>query len=73
MLCYFCVVQPAEGEAQGIRKLTFREFREALVRCAIVAYSKISDATVIDKIRGLFLYMWRSINTSVPRAFDSRR
>lgn len=56
-----------------IRKLTFPEFWEALVRCALVAYSKISDASVLDKIRGLFLYMWRAINRSVPRAFSERR
>ena len=56
-----------------IRKLTFPEFWEALVRCALVAYSKISDSSVIDKIRGLFLYMWRAINRSVPRAFAERR
>ncbi len=67
------VPQPTPGSELGIRKLTFREFKESLVRCAIVAYSKISDASIIDKIRGLFLYMWRSINTSVPRAFDQRR
>jgi hypothetical protein len=34
---------------------------------------QISDATIIDKVRGLFLYMWRSINKSVPRAFSERR
>jgi len=56
-----------------IRKLAFLEFWEALVRCALVAYSKISGSTVIDKIRGLFLYMWRSINRSVPMAFSDRR
>ena len=33
-----------------IRKLAFLEFWEALVRCALVAYSKISGSTVIDKI-----------------------
>lgn len=49
------------------------EFWEAMVRCALVAYSKISDATIIDRIRGLFLYMWRAINRSVPRAFSERR
>ena len=65
-------IKPVDGE-HAVRKLTFREFREALVRCALVAYSKISDATIIDKIRGLFLYMWRSINKSIPKAFDQRR
>jgi len=56
-----------------IRKLAFLEFWEALVRCALVAYSKISGSTVIDKIRGLFLYMWRSMHRSVPMAFADRR
>ena len=56
-----------------IRKLSFPEFWEALVRCSLVAYSKISDASVVDKLRGLFLYMWRSMNKSVPRAFAERR
>jgi hypothetical protein len=34
---------------------------------------QISDANVIDKLRGLFLYMWRSINRGVPRAVTERR
>jgi hypothetical protein len=55
------------------RKLSFAEFWEALVRCALVAYSKISDTSVLDKVRGLFLYMWRAINKSVPKAFTDRR
>lgn len=50
----------AQGSHDEVRKLTFSEFWEALVRCALVAYSKISDATIIDKIRGLFLYGWPS-------------
>lgn len=57
----------------SIRKLTFMEFWEALVRCALVAYSKISDTSVLDKIRGLFLYMWRAIHKSVPKTFNDRR
>ncbi len=57
-----------------IRKLSYTEFCEALVRCALVAYSKISDSTILDKLRGLFLYMWRAINKNVPRAWaDGRR
>lgn len=35
-----------------IRKLSFHEFWESLLRCALVAYSKISNTSVIDKIRG---------------------
>ena len=51
-----------------IRKLSFSEFCEALVRCALVAYTKISDSTILDKLRGLFLYMWRAINKNAPRS-----
>ena len=57
-----------------MHKLTFPEFWEALVRCALVAYGKISAVTIVDKIRGLLLYMWRAINGSVPKAWgDVRR
>lgn len=69
---YLSSIKAVEPDST-IRKLTFMEFWEALVRCALVAYSKISDATIIDRIRGLFLYMWRAINRSVPRAFTERR
>ncbi|MDR3737744.1 MAG: hypothetical protein P4L40_01875, partial [Terracidiphilus sp.] len=51
----------------------YGEFTEALVRCALVAYSKISDASLIDKIRGLFLYMWRSVNKGITRSTDISR
>ena len=63
----------AQGGHDTVRKLTFSEFWEALVRCALVAYSKISDATIIDKIRGLFLYMWRTVNRSVARVMTGGR
>jgi len=56
-----------------LRALSYTEFLQALVRCALVAYSKISESTILDKIRGLFLYMWRSINKNVPRAWDGKR
>lgn len=69
---YLSSIKTVEPEST-IRKLSFLEFWECLVRCAMVAYSKISDTTVLDKIRGLFLYMWRSINKSVPKAFTDRR
>jgi hypothetical protein len=65
MFCCFIVVW-------CLRKLTFTEFWEALVRCALIAYSKISDASPGDKVRGLFLYMWRAINETVPRAMASQ-
>lgn len=56
-----------------LAKLDFVGFWEALVRCAMRAYSKISHSTPVDRVRGLFLYMWRSITRSVPRAFDERK
>ena len=43
------------------------------MRCALVAYSKFTNATIGDKIMGLFLYMWRSISKAVPRAIAERR
>lgn len=33
------------------RKLSYDEFFEALVRCALVGYSKVSDVSVLDKVR----------------------
>ncbi len=62
-----------DDRAPAVRKLTFDEFWEALVRCAMRAYSKISHSTPLDRVRGLFLYMWRAITRSVPRAFNDRR
>jgi len=64
---YLSSIKATDGQ-ENIRKLTFAEFWEALVRCALIAYSKISDASPGDKVRGLFLYMWRAINETVPRA-----
>ena len=69
---YLSSIKATDGQ-ENIRKLTFHEFFEALVRCALVAYDKISGASVGDKVRGLFLYMWRAINESVPRAIEERR
>ena len=45
--------------------LTYKEFWEALCRCAVVAYSdkKVSN---LDKLRGLFLYMSHKVDQSVP-------
>jgi hypothetical protein len=56
-----------------VRKLTFDEFWDALIRCSQVAYTKISSSDPAGKLKGLFLYMWRAIKGSVPRAFTQRR
>jgi hypothetical protein len=70
---YLSSIKTADPSAT-MRKLSFPEFWESLVRCALVAYSKISHVTILDKIRGLMLYMWRAINGSVPKAWaDGRR
>jgi len=69
---YLSSVKAHDGH-DTVRKLTFSEFWEALVRCALVAYSKISDATIVDKIRGLFLYMWRTLNRNVAKVMVGRR
>ena len=45
----------------AVRKLVFDEFWEVLVSCALKAFSK-SLATTEDKVKGLFLYMWRHID-----------
>ena len=34
---------------------------------------KISEANIADKLRGLFLYMWRAINKTVPKALEGRK
>ena len=68
-----------------MRRLTFEEFWEALVRCALVAYSDeklasrkeprkalgfhtMKTVSPADKLRNMFLFMWRTINSNVPRA-----
>lgn len=56
-----------------LRKLSFDEFWESLVRCAERAYGKISHASPLDRIRGLFLYMWRSITVNVPHTVEHRQ
>ena len=72
---YLTVIRSGKGQAQSglVRKLSFEEFMEAIVRCAITAYSKISKSSVADKLRGLFLYMWRAINKTVPKALEYRK
>eukprot|EP00753_Platysulcus_tardus_P010386 PLAT2620.1.p1 GENE.PLAT2620.1~~PLAT2620.1.p1 ORF type:complete len:440 (+),score=160.43 PLAT2620.1:24-1322(+) len=68
---YLCATRAKEG-ADTVRKLRFPEFKECLIRAALVAYDKISTATPRDKIQGLFLYMWRALNKAVPRAMVER-
>ncbi len=62
-----------EFQAPALRALSYPEFLQALVRCALVAYSKISESTILDKLRGLFLYMWRAIRNAPKAWSDGRR
>lgn len=48
----------------GIRKMNFDEFWEAIVRCALCAYKNYSISTE-DKIKGLFLFIWRFMQSRV--------
>ena len=43
------------------------------MRCALVAYSKVSDQPVECKVKALLLYMWRALHKSVPRATKERQ
>lgn len=48
-----------------VRKFNFNEFWEALVRCAIVSFKLYTNITTEDKVKGMFLYIWRHIQTSI--------
>jgi hypothetical protein len=45
----------------SVRKLDYNEFWEALVRCAIVAFKSYNSITTEDKVKNLFLYIWRHV------------
>ncbi len=45
----------------NLRQVDFKEFWEALIRCALVAYRDKTNVTTEDKIRGLFLSIWRHL------------
>lgn len=47
-----------------LRKIDFREYWEALVRCALVAYQDKKKLSTETKVKGLFLAMWRHIQAS---------
>ena len=51
----------ATTEKTGMRKMKFQQFWEALVRCALTAYRSITNATTANKIRALFVYMWKHV------------
>ena len=61
---YLSVIQMGNFEA-SVRKMTFREFWEALVRCALLAFRTNTRLTNEEKLKCMFLYMWRHIQHSV--------
>ena len=54
-----------------IGKLTFDEFWEAIVRCAMVAYQKHECHPVL-KLKELFVYMSHKIETSISKAINAK-
>ena len=42
-----------------VRSLSFAEFWHVLVRCALVAFRDSKGVSTTDKIKGMFLYIWR--------------
>jgi len=54
------------GQFQAqIRHLNFEDFWEALVRCGLQAFRHSSLKSSVVKVKTLFLYMWRHIQTSI--------
>jgi len=67
---YLAGVANSQGTAgAGARKLKFKDFWEVLVRVSLQAYRKCAVDNA-DKIRGLMLYMWRQIQTSVNNSMN---
>jgi hypothetical protein len=66
---YLSGVANATGTA-SVRKLRFGDFQEVLVRVALMAYAN-SPVSPADKTRGILLYMWRQIQTSINKEVTS--
>ena len=52
----------------GFRKMNFEDFWEAIVRCALCAYKSYTVSTE-DKVKGLFLFIWRFLQSRVSEEF----
>lgn len=61
---YLSVIQMSNFDTV-VRKMTFSEFWESLVRCALVAFKEYPGLPLQDKVKSMFLYMWRHIQQSV--------
>lgn len=55
-----------------VRKLDLKEFGEVLIRCAIVAFKSYTNITTEDKVKGMFLYIWRHIQATVQEQVSNR-
>ena len=49
----------------ALRKINFDEFWEAFVRCALIAYKEHKTLSTEDKLKGMFLALWRHLQSSV--------
>mmetsp|Transcript_14822 Transcript_14822/g.22313 ORF Transcript_14822/g.22313 Transcript_14822/m.22313 type:complete len:455 (-) Transcript_14822:230-1594(-) len=61
----FLTVISTQSFETTLRSISFREFWEVLVRCALVAFRKTKDIPTEDKLKGMFLYMWRHMQQSM--------
>lgn len=61
---YLSVISMQNFET-SVRKMTFREFWEALVRSSLVAFKNVPGLLPEEKVKSMFLYMWRHIQESV--------
>lgn len=48
----------------SLRQVDFKEFWELLIRCALVAFRDKTSITTEEKIKGLFLSIWRHLQNS---------
>ena len=55
---YLSVISETNFETT-VRSVNFSEFWEVLVRCAFVAFKDSKGVASADKIKGMFLYIWR--------------
>jgi hypothetical protein len=67
---YLSVIQIGNFETR-LRKMTFREFCETLLRSALTAFKDIAGLSVELKLKSTFLYMWRHIQQSVQDQINS--
>ena len=56
-----------------LRNLTLEEFWEILVRCALTAFRHISAVSVHDKIKGMFMFMWKHLQSAIPDTIQDEK